>query len=988
MANYSYPFWGWGGEINKKEIDKQIKYFKDMGYSGFFIHSRTGLETEYMSSKWLNLVEYCVKKSAKLGLKACLYDEDRYPSGACGGAVTVNPKFMQKKLCMAITDKYVGENFSNVVRVFNVEFDGDNLSSYRKYDCGKGKICVFYIENAQKDVQYNRQSYVDTLNYKATEEFIKLTHDKYKKKLHKYFGNEIPSIFSDEVRYGMMFCEWNSNGVNQNKQVPYTVGLFEEFEKEYGYSLADRLPELFFKRNGEDFKKISWQYVNLLQNLFLQNFAVPYYKWCNENNLKFTGHILQEETLSSQTVCCGSVMRFYEYMDYPGIDILTRNGKHEWIIKQVVSVQKQLGKEHSIAECYGAMGYNVTIEDYKKVCDIMTCFGITLRVPHLAWYTMKGRCKRDYPSNLFYQNSGYEYSEYFEKYASLLNEYVSQGEYVTDVCVVSPVESVWAAAYCDAFNNDDFGAKAESVKEIEKDYSDVFYGLVENKIDFDYVDEGSLKERYSIIKTDNGVKFVVGKMSYSTVVVYGNRVMRKSTYDLLKEFADQGGCVVCNFEKLKYVDFNDATQYGFDGFVSVNTVNGLTDFVKDKQELKINAHKNLVFSVKKANDGYYAFVVNIDKDEDLGECEISFNGNYNVYEIDLFSNEIKALKFENGSSGTRLKSLFVGGQSRLYKLTKENIEIKPQEDKQYTAVELPNEFNYKLYADNVLVMDHAEYFVNGEYKGNDYVLSIDGDLRNTFFLEQKKEMMCQPYYKEISEPNYNDVLCDLSLKFTFNCEDIPDKLYLALEQRDLFKIKVNDNMIEGKSSGFWVDECFSKAEIPISLIRKGENTVELLCKYKDCVNIESVYLLGNFAVKNDCKTICKLPDKLKVGNIVEQGFPFYSDKIRYILNVESGDYKVCFNRLNGYTQGVIGDEKEQACFYPYQVENVRSNGSLEIEICPSRNNTFGPIHNKNTDLVWNGPFTFVDFKDGNIRKEFFLHPQGLTEKPSLFVNKK
>lgn len=42
------PFWAWNGKLTEEELLRQIDIFGQMGFSGFFMHSRTGLETEYL----------------------------------------------------------------------------------------------------------------------------------------------------------------------------------------------------------------------------------------------------------------------------------------------------------------------------------------------------------------------------------------------------------------------------------------------------------------------------------------------------------------------------------------------------------------------------------------------------------------------------------------------------------------------------------------------------------------------------------------------------------------------------------------------------------------------------------------------------------------------------------------------------------------------------------------------------------------------------
>lgn len=87
------PFWSWNGKLEEKELKRQINVMKGMGFGGFFMHSRTGLETEYLGEDWFRLINRCADYGNKKGLETWLYDEDRWPSGSAGGMVTREPRY-------------------------------------------------------------------------------------------------------------------------------------------------------------------------------------------------------------------------------------------------------------------------------------------------------------------------------------------------------------------------------------------------------------------------------------------------------------------------------------------------------------------------------------------------------------------------------------------------------------------------------------------------------------------------------------------------------------------------------------------------------------------------------------------------------------------------------------------------------------------------------------------------------------------------------
>ena len=87
------PFWAWNCRLDGKELERQIEILKEMGFGGFHMHVRSGLETEYLGDEFMDLVKECTGKAEKEKMLAWLYDEDRWPSGFAGGLVTKEEKY-------------------------------------------------------------------------------------------------------------------------------------------------------------------------------------------------------------------------------------------------------------------------------------------------------------------------------------------------------------------------------------------------------------------------------------------------------------------------------------------------------------------------------------------------------------------------------------------------------------------------------------------------------------------------------------------------------------------------------------------------------------------------------------------------------------------------------------------------------------------------------------------------------------------------------
>ena len=71
----SAPLWVWNNDVSKEDIDFSLAEYKKQGIGGAFIHPRTGLQTEYLSDEWFELVDYAIDKGKELNINIWIYDE-------------------------------------------------------------------------------------------------------------------------------------------------------------------------------------------------------------------------------------------------------------------------------------------------------------------------------------------------------------------------------------------------------------------------------------------------------------------------------------------------------------------------------------------------------------------------------------------------------------------------------------------------------------------------------------------------------------------------------------------------------------------------------------------------------------------------------------------------------------------------------------------------------------------------------------------------
>ena len=455
-------------------------------------------------------------EAEKIGMEAFLYDEDRWPSGSAGGMVTENPAYRMNFVTLYTmpAEEFKWDNDS-IVSAFVCKLDGIDYSELERLTpesdmtryAGR-TVLKFQHETEKCSDGYNGTTYLDPMNREATDRYIYLTHDQYEKHCGARLGGNIQGIFTDEPHRGGLFTshESKTDGVTSGiHHIPWTPKLPKEYKKTYGEDLTAELPKIFLRENGERVNDAKWQYCDLVQTLFLKNFAQPQYDWCTKHNMIYTGHVLHENSFSNQVTMQGSLMRFYEYQHNPGVDMLTEHDNSYWVVKQLSSAARQLDKKWLLSELYGCTGWQFNFANHKAVGDWQALFGINVRCHHLSWYTMEGEAKRDYPASIFYQSPWWKEYKYVEDYFSRLGVMLNQGAPVCDLLIVNPIESVMSQVSVKSFNG--LGASAPEIVSMEQKYADLFHWLAGERIDFDYGDEEMMGRLSSVGKDAEGNPF-------------------------------------------------------------------------------------------------------------------------------------------------------------------------------------------------------------------------------------------------------------------------------------------------------------------------------------------------------------------------------------------------------------------------------------------------------------------------------------------------
>ncbi|MEI8341915.1 MAG: hypothetical protein WCH43_10325, partial [Verrucomicrobiota bacterium] len=397
------PLWVWNDELEPDEIRRQVRLFAEHGYGGFFMHARAGLKTPYLGDKWFECVRAATDEAKALGIKAWIYDEERWPSGFAGGQIADS-----------------GLDYAGYALACR-EVDGQR---------------TFEVVRSQGSPWLNGASDPDLLNPEITEEFLRLTHDQYEQHIGEHFPTTTPGSFCDEPSW----VQWGRG--DKFEILPWTKNFEATFEKQHGYALKPHLASLFYDEG--EFRKVRLDYYRTATNLLTVGFIKPLYDWCEKRGIASVGHMMMEEHLLHQVRATGAAMPHYEYFHIPGIDYLGDALTWPVMQKQCDSVVHQLGHERMICEAFGGAGWESSIGKFRPVADMLMALGSNLMNQHMALYSIRGCRKHDYPQSSFYQLPGFALYKPFNDYLGRMSYLLTRGEPVRRIAVLHPMQSAWA----------------------------------------------------------------------------------------------------------------------------------------------------------------------------------------------------------------------------------------------------------------------------------------------------------------------------------------------------------------------------------------------------------------------------------------------------------------------------------------------------------------------------------------------------------------
>lgn len=945
------PFWVWNDWMTPLQLEQTLDTLAAQHIRQVIVHPRPGLMTPYLSDEWFKLWEASLALARMRGMALWIYDENSYPSGFAGGHVAEampDSRALGLKL-VSMTSVEMGH--PDYLAVYRTTPGGymrvmATAGQHRRLPDGDYRIAV--LERAGTSAWYGGRFHTDLLRPGVTAKFLEVTLEPYRRRFGHEFGKTILGVFTDEPH------------LKPCGDIHWTPDLPEQFRRRWGSDFFEGLPHL--KDATAEGRCFRHHYFQLINELFVDRWAKPYYAYCAEAGLELTGHYWEHGWPSCATVPDNMAMAAWQQR--PGIDILFNEydegpqaqfGNVRSVL-ELASVANQTGRTRTLCETYGGSGAEMTFEDYKRIGDWVTVLGVNTINEHLSSVSLRGARKRDYPPTFSY------HSPWMTNYNALVDYFtrvctaLTRGKQVNPILVLEPTSSAWMHHF----------EESSRLQEIGNQFQAWIVQLAQAQVEFDLGSEHIIQERGSVAGSGAQARFRVGERAYELVVIPAEmESLNRATADLLARYVELGGRVIVLGAPDRSLDVDGAPSPVFNALrrrpelLSLKPGEAVTELVRSitapTRVVLAPGNRGVVYHHRRQLDtGDIVFITNTSKGVSaVGQVEAWASG---IRVVDLDTGMVQAAPFSRRADGEVVLPFTLPpcGSLLIYCDARDVPGCPVATTLAGGEVVALSPMVIRRLEDNNLILDYVDVEAGGETRMSLYWRKA------AEFIFQKNGLAGNPWDHAVQ---FRDELLKTAFPrgsgftatYRFTLEGgVPPRLRAAIERADLYQIECNGVALQPSPGDWWLDRSMGVVDL-VGAARVGENTLKVKAAPMTVFHeFEAAHVLGDFSVKAVAKGFVVTPAlPLAFGDWSAQGLPLYGHRVAYSAAVTLSPQKgrrfhvslpswkgvVAEVRINGHTAGLIYRHPMQ-CEITAAVqagENV-----IEVVVSGSLRNPLGP----------------------------------------------
>ena len=499
--NYILPFlWlhGKGEEIIREYIQKIM----DTGIRAVCLESRP--HPEFAREGWWKDVAVVLNEAKKRGMKVWILDDSHFPTGYANGSVrqakdSLKRKFLvhrefdiegplndyhirvdlynglgekgkplskhsSRLVACLMTERRKGKMWSGTV----ADITENYCDGWLTFHVPEGKYRISIILEQTGGVA-SQEDYINMLDKDSVKLLIDEVYESHYIHFKEYFGNTIAGFFSDEPGFYNLTTRTGFSmdmKIGTEMPLPWDETVEQLLQQRLGERIKYDLPFLWFE-GGEEAQNIRFHYMDIITDLYRDNFSDYLGKWCEDHGVEYIGHIIEDNNTHARLgPSCGHYFKALHGQHMSGIDVVQHqimpelnDDYYSFVLNKEADGAfyyyglAKLGtsmthlesktKGRALCELYGAYGWMEGLGLMKWLTDHMLVRGINTYVPHA--FSDKEFPDPDCPPH-FYANGKdpqYPYMKYLFQYLNRACHLLNGGKAVVHAAVLYHAELEW-----------------------------------------------------------------------------------------------------------------------------------------------------------------------------------------------------------------------------------------------------------------------------------------------------------------------------------------------------------------------------------------------------------------------------------------------------------------------------------------------------------------------------------------------------------------
>lgn len=700
--NHIFPFFWQHGE-EEETLREYMGKIYESGIQAVCLEARP--HPEFLKEKWWRDFDIIPEEAKKRNMKIWILDDSHFPTGYADGKIKENfPQYRKRYLKLHQLD-FAGpckdaqaliayafsdqeDRLEGVYLAKKTDYQAIDPETIRDIteevqDCkivsfsipeGEWKILV--LVSTFKGGEKQTEDYLNPIVPEATDVLLNTVYEPHFTHYKEEFGKTILGFFSDEPRFGNMHGSEGSIG-RYEMVLPWRDDMAELLAGYIGETKISKIKQmlpLLWLEGGEKAYQIRYQYMDLVSELYAENFSGRIGKWCNTHGVEYIGHTIEDNNSTARLgYGAGHFFKAMRGQDMAGIDVVLHQlmpGMDHGLNKAMTSkgwdgeffhyVLGKLGsslghidpkkKGRVMSEVFGAYGWAEGNRLMKWITDYMLVRGVNEFCPHA--FDPKEYPDVDCPPHFYAHGMNPQFQDFgiLMKYMNRMANLLSGGIHRAPVAILYHGEAEWSGEYI----------------LMQKPCA----ALTRNQIDFDILPAETVVKSQIVDR-----KFQVNKEQFSALVIPYAEALPATFLKKIPELAKNG-------IKIYQIDlFPSRSSEGIDvseilseienlsrmGFITVVTLEELVPaLMRDNiYEIKaVSEEPYLRYYHYEQEDGHILMLTN-EAPDGIIETELEVPFYENVYKYDAFSNQVEKLHSYNWNQG-RLKIHLSAYESIVY----------------------------------------------------------------------------------------------------------------------------------------------------------------------------------------------------------------------------------------------------------------------------------------------------------------------------------